>query len=57
MKPREREELKYILGYNDPLLVQYLRWLTGDDWMRWDEDGDGLADASVFFIDHYAPAT
>ncbi|MCY3575489.1 MAG: ABC transporter permease [Chloroflexi bacterium] len=55
MKPREREELKYILGYNDPLLVQYLRWLAGDDWMRWDEDDDGLADASVFFIDHYAP--
>ncbi|MCY4465160.1 MAG: ABC transporter permease [Chloroflexi bacterium] len=56
MKPREKEELKYILGYNDPLLVQYLRWLTGDDWMRWDEDGDGLADGSVFFIDHYAPS-
>ena len=56
MKPREKEELKYILGYNDPLLVQYLRWLTGDDWMRWDEDDDGLADGSVFFIDHYAPA-
>lgn len=55
MKPREKEELKYILGYKDPLLVQYLRWLTGDDWMRWDEDDDGLADASVFFIDHYAP--
>ena len=55
MKPREKEELKYILGYNDPLLAQYLRWLTGDDWMRWDEDGDGLADASVFFIDHHGP--
>ena len=55
MKLREKEELKYILGFNDPLFVQYLRWLTGDDWMRWDEDDDGLADASVFFIDHYAP--
>lgn len=55
MKLREKEELKYILGFNDPLLVQYLRWLTGDDWMRWDNDGDGLADASVFFINHYAP--
>lgn len=56
MKPREKEELKYMLGFKDPLLVQYLRWLLGDDWMRWDNDGDGLADASVFFIDHYGPA-
>ena len=55
MKPREKEELKYKLGINDPLPVQYLRWLLGDDWMRWDEDGDGLADASVFFIDHDGP--
>ena len=55
MKPREKEELKYLLGFNDPLPVQYLRWLVGDDWMRWDVDGDGLADASVFFIDHYGP--
>ncbi|MCY3781866.1 MAG: ABC transporter permease [Chloroflexi bacterium] len=55
MKPREREELKYILGINDPLPVQYLRWLLGDDWMRWDNDGDGLADDAVFFIDLYAP--
>ena len=55
MKPREKEELKYKLGFKDPLLVQYLRWLLGDDWMRWDMDGDGLADGSVFFIDHYGP--
>ena len=55
LKPREREELKYKLGVKDPLLVQYLRWLLGDDWMRWDTDGDGLADASVFFVDQYAP--
>lgn len=53
--PREREELKYKLGVKDPLPVQYLRWLTGDDWMRWDEDGDGLADGAVFFVDLYAP--
>ncbi|MCY4540406.1 MAG: ABC transporter permease [Chloroflexi bacterium] len=55
LKPREREELKYILGVNDPLPVQYLRWLLGDDWMRWDSDGDGSADSAVFFIDLYAP--
>ena len=55
LKPLEREELKYKLGINDTLPVQYLRWLAGDDWMRWDSDGDGLADASVFFVDLYAP--
>ena len=55
LKPREVEELKIKLGVNDPLPVQYLRWLLGDDWMRWDSDGDGLADGSVFFIDLFGP--
>ncbi|MDE2775924.1 MAG: ABC transporter permease [Chloroflexota bacterium] len=55
LKPREREELKYILGINDPLPVQYIRWLLGDDWMRWDSDGDGIADGALFFIDMYGP--
>ena len=55
MKPREKEELKYKLGINDPLPAQYLRWLLGDDWMRWDGDGDGIADGAVFFIDLYGP--
>ena len=55
MKPREREELRYILGANDPLPVQYLRWLLGDDWMRWDSNGDGDADGAVFFVSLYAP--
>ncbi|MCY4146636.1 MAG: ABC transporter permease [Chloroflexi bacterium] len=54
LKPREREELKHILGINDPLPVQYLRWLAGDDWMRWDSDGDGTADGSVL-IDFRGP--
>ena len=55
LKPREVEELKIKLGVNDPLPIQYLRWLLGDDWMRWDSDGDGLADGSVFFIDLFGP--
>jgi peptide/nickel transport system permease protein len=32
------------LGVNDPWPIQYLRWLLGDDWMRWDANGDGIAD-------------
>jgi peptide/nickel transport system permease protein len=42
----QRERLAAILGVNDPLPLQYLRWLAGDDWMRWDTDGDGIADGS-----------
>jgi peptide/nickel transport system permease protein len=55
LKPREKAELKIKLGVSDPLPIQYLRWLIGDDWMRWDVDGDNLADSAVFFIDLYGP--
>jgi peptide/nickel transport system permease protein len=48
--PQERERVGEILGVNDPLWVQYLRWLTGDDWMRWDTNGDNKADATFFNI-------
>jgi peptide/nickel transport system permease protein len=41
------ERLKAQLGVDDPWPVQYLRWLMGDDWMRWDSDGDGTADQAV----------
>ncbi|HVU13172.1 MAG TPA: ABC transporter permease [Phototrophicaceae bacterium] len=44
--PQEREELAARLGVDDPFPVQYVRWLLGDDWMRWDSNGDGLADHS-----------
>jgi ABC-type dipeptide/oligopeptide/nickel transport system permease component len=42
----EQERLAKVLGVNDPWPLQYLRWLLGDDWMRWDTDGDGQADQS-----------
>ncbi len=54
MKPEERERQAKILGVDAPWTIQYLRWLTGDDWMRWDNDGDGLADQAVFFVDLYS---
>lgn len=47
LNPRQFEEMKARLGVNDPWPVQYLRWLMGDDWMRWDSDGDGIADHAV----------
>jgi peptide/nickel transport system permease protein len=46
MSPAEREAVAARLGVNDPFPIQYLRWLLGDDWMRWDTDDDGLADRS-----------
>ena len=44
--PQQRAEMAARLGFNDPPYVQYLRWLLGDDWMRWDSDGDGISDGS-----------
>src|ERR1700742_3525110 len=47
MSPQERAQTATRLGINDPVPIQYLRWLLGDDWMRWDADGDGVADVAV----------
>src|SRR5690606_38177174 len=44
ISPQQRAALAARLGVNDPWPIQYLRWLVGDDWMRVDTDGDGLAD-------------
>lgn len=46
----DRERLKAQLGINDPFHIQYIRWLLGDDWLRWDSDGDGVADQSFTLI-------
>jgi peptide/nickel transport system permease protein len=54
IRPDTKARLEAQLGINDPLPIQYLRWLIGDDWMRWDSDGDGLADHS-FLVDLEAP--
>jgi peptide/nickel transport system permease protein len=46
MTPQDREVYAARLGVNDPMPVQYFRWLLGDDWMRWDSNGDSIADQS-----------
>ena len=46
----DRERLKTQLGINDPFHIQYLRWLIGDDWLRWDTDGDGVSDQAFELI-------
>ncbi|MCU0497349.1 MAG: ABC transporter permease [Anaerolineae bacterium] len=47
MSMEDIERFRVELGVNDPLSVQYIRWLLGDDWMRWDSDGDGISDRAV----------
>ena len=45
-----RARLEAQLGINDPFHIQYLRWLVGDDWLRWDSDGDGVSDGAFELI-------
>jgi peptide/nickel transport system permease protein len=45
IKPERREQLKRQLGLDKPLPMQYLVWLVGNDWMRVDADGDGVAES------------
>lgn len=47
LRAADIERMEARLGCNDPWTIQYLRWLLGDDWMRWDSDGDGVADQAV----------
>ncbi|MEP7286784.1 MAG: ABC transporter permease [Chloroflexota bacterium] len=44
MNKAEQDRIAERLGVNDPWWLQYLRWLAGDDWMRWDSNSDGIAD-------------
>src|SRR5688572_23972338 len=41
-RPADRERLRRQLGLDQPLYIQYLAWLIGNDWMKIDMDGDGL---------------
>ncbi len=42
--PAKKESMKRLFGLDKPLPVQYVIWLVGNDWMRVDEDGDGIVD-------------
>lgn len=45
IRPERREMLKRQFGLDKPLPVQYVIWLVGNDWMKVDADGDGVADS------------
>jgi peptide/nickel transport system permease protein len=38
----DRERLTRQLGLDKPLYMQYLYWLIGNDWAKFDIDGDGI---------------
>jgi peptide/nickel transport system permease protein len=44
-RPEDRERLRRQLGLDQPILTQYLYWLIGNDWAKFDRDGDGVAEA------------
>ena len=45
VRPEQAEILKRQFGLNQPLPVQYVIWLAGNDWMKVDPDGDGIKDS------------
>jgi peptide/nickel transport system permease protein len=45
-RPEDRERLARILGLDQPIYMQYLYWLIGNDWVEIDVDGDGFMDTT-----------
>ncbi|HQF70886.1 MAG TPA: ABC transporter permease [Promineifilum sp.] len=45
-RPADRERLTRQLGLDQPVTMQYLYWLVGNDWRQIDLDGDGVADTT-----------
>jgi peptide/nickel transport system permease protein len=44
--PEEKKEaIRRSFGLDQPLPIQYIVWLIGNDWMAIDSDGDGLTDS------------
>jgi peptide/nickel transport system permease protein len=43
--PEKAEILKRQFGLDQPLPVQYVVWLIGNDWMQVDADGDGIKES------------
>jgi len=41
-RPEDRERLSRLLGLDQPLHIQYITWLIGNDWKLVDIDGDGV---------------
>jgi len=46
VNPEKAEQLRRQLGLDQPLPLQYVYWLIGNDWTRVDLDGDGFAESA-----------
>jgi peptide/nickel transport system permease protein len=46
IRPERVEILKRQFGLDQPLPLQYIYWLAGNDWLQIDSDGDGIAEQS-----------
>ncbi len=44
IRPEKIELLKRQFGLDQPLSVQYIYWLAGNDWVQVDTNGDGIQD-------------
>ena len=45
VRPERAAILKRQFGLDKPLPLQYVIWLAGNDWMKVDSDGDGIAES------------
>jgi peptide/nickel transport system permease protein len=43
-RPEDKERLRRQLGLDQPVMVQYVVWLVGNDWTQVDLDGDGVGE-------------
>jgi peptide/nickel transport system permease protein len=44
LRPEDQKRLSRQLGLDQPIYIQYVYWLIGNDWTRIDVDGDGVAE-------------
>lgn len=45
VQPEKAEILRRQLGLDKPLTIQYVVWLVGNDWMKVDVNGEGIAES------------
>jgi peptide/nickel transport system permease protein len=46
LRSEDRERLTRQLGLDKPVWFQYIVWVAGNDWMKVDLDGDGVAEST-----------
>lgn len=45
LNPEKAAQLRRQFGLDQPITVQYVVWLVGNDWMKVDADGDGIKES------------